>query len=67
MIKSDQLRYIAGAYLSGKGYYSEISPEVPDVVHTPDVMAVKPRARDVILRSEKGGAPVGIIYRNYPL
>ena len=62
MIKSVQLRYIAGAYLSGKGYYSEISPEVPDVVHTPDVMAVKPRARDVILRSEKGGAPVGIIY-----
>jgi len=25
-------------------------------------MAVKPRARDVIMRSEKGGAPVGIIY-----
>jgi len=62
MIKSDQLRYIAGAYLSGKGYYSEIFPEVPDAVHAPDVMAVKPRARDVIMRSEKGGAPVGIIY-----
>ena len=62
MIKSDQLRYIAGAYLSGKGYYSEISPEVPDAIHAPDVMAVKPRARDVKLRSEKGAAPVGIIY-----
>ena len=62
MIKSDQLRYIAGAYLSGKGYYAEISPEVPDAVDTPDILAVKPRARDVNLRFEKGGAPVGIIY-----
>ena len=62
MIKTDQLRYIAGAYLSGKGYYAEISPEVPGAVHTPDVLAVKPRVRDVMLRLEKGGAPVGIIY-----
>jgi len=62
MIKTDQLRYIAGAYLSGKGYYAEISPEVPGAVHTPDVLAVKPRLRDVMLRLEKGAAPAGIIY-----
>jgi len=62
MIKSDQLKYIAGAYLSGKGYYAEISPEIPDSVYMPDVLAVKPRVRDVKLRFEKGGAPVGIIY-----
>jgi hypothetical protein len=62
MIKSDQLRYITGAYLSGRGYYSEISPEVPDVSHTPDVLAVKPRATEVTVRLEKGAAPVGIIY-----
>jgi len=59
---SDQLSYIIGAYLSGRGYYSEISPEVPGALHTPDVMAVKPRMKEVKLRFEKGGAPVGIIY-----
>jgi hypothetical protein len=62
MIKSDQLRYITGAYLSGKGYYSEISPEVPDASHTPDVLAIKPLMKEVKLRFEKGAAPVGIIY-----
>ncbi len=62
MIKSDQLRYITGAYLSGKGYYSEISPEIPDASHMPDVLAIKPLMKEVKLRFEKGGAPVGIIY-----
>jgi hypothetical protein len=62
MIKAEQLSYITGAYLSGKGYYSEISPEVPDTVCRPDLVAVKPTMKDVKLRFEKGGAPVGIIY-----
>jgi hypothetical protein len=62
MIKADQLIYVTGAYLSGKGYYSEISPEVPDASCRPDLVAVKPRMKDVKLRFEKGGAPVGIIY-----
>lgn len=62
MIKSDHLRYIVGAYLSGRGYYSEISPEVPDAAFAPDVVAIKPRMNEVKLRFEKGGAPVGIIY-----
>jgi hypothetical protein len=62
MIRANQLSYVAGAYLSGRGYYCELSPEVPDAVHRPDVLAVKPRAKDVKLRMEKGAAPVGIIY-----
>jgi hypothetical protein len=62
MISADQLSYITAAYLSGRGYYSEISPEVPDSVCRPDLVAVKPRIKDVKLRFEKGGAPVGLIY-----
>jgi hypothetical protein len=63
MIKSSQLRYITGAYFSGMGYYSEISPEVPGINYKPDVLAIKPIPKEVSLRFDKGGAPVGIIYQ----
>jgi hypothetical protein len=62
MIRADHLRYITAAYLSGKGYYCELSPEVPDAACRPDLVAVKPRMKDVKLRFEIGGAPVGLIY-----
>jgi hypothetical protein len=66
MIKAVQLSYITGAYFSGKGYYCEISPEIPDFTCSPDVIAIKPRLPDVRLRFEKGGAPVGLIYLLWP-
>ncbi|MDD5171114.1 MAG: hypothetical protein PHN75_20020, partial [Syntrophales bacterium] len=61
MIKDAQLKYIIGAYFSGKGYCCETSPEVPDSNCSPDVIAIKPRAKEVKLRLEKGGAPAGLI------
>ena len=62
MIKAKQLRVVAGAYLSGMGYYVEILPEIPDTELRPDVIGVKPMLKDVKLRLEKGGAPTGFMY-----
>ncbi len=62
MIKATQLRVVAGAYLSGMGYYVEILPEIPDTDLKPDVIGIKPRLKDVKLRLQKGGAPTGFMY-----
>lgn len=62
MIKAKQLRVVAGAYLSGMGYYVEILPEIPDTELRPDVIGIKPRLKDVKLRLEKGGAPAGFTH-----
>jgi hypothetical protein len=62
VIKAKQLRLVAGAYLSGMGYYEEILPEMPSTDVKPDVIGVKPKLRDVKLRLERGGAPAGILY-----
>ena len=59
MIKAKQLRVVAGAYLSGMGYYVEILPEIPNTDLKPDVIGIRPRLKDVKLRLEKGGAPAG--------
>lgn len=63
MIKAKQLRVIAGAYLSGMGYYVEILPEIPNTDLKPDVVGIKPKLEDVKLRVEnKGGAPTGFTH-----
>lgn len=62
MIKAKQLRVVAGAYLSGMGYYVEILPEIPNTDLKPDVIGIRPRLKDVKLRLEKGGAPAGFTY-----
>jgi len=62
VIKAKQLRVIAGAYLSGMGYYVELLPEIPGTDLKPDVVGIKPKLEEVKLRLEKGGAPVGILY-----
>lgn len=62
MIRTKQLRLVAGAYLSGMGYYVEILPEMPNTDVKPDVIGIKPKLQDVKLRLQKGGAPAGILY-----
>lgn len=63
MIKAKQLRLVAGAYLSGMGYYVEILPEIPDTDLKPDVIGIKPKLEEVKLRlKNKGGAPTGFMY-----
>ena len=62
VIKPKQLRAVAGAYLSGMGYYVEVLPEIPHTDLKPDVIGIKPRLKDVKLRLKKGGAPTGFMY-----
>lgn len=63
MIKAKQLRVVAGAYLSGMGYYVEVLPEIPNTALKPDVIGIKPKLEQVKLRLEnKGGAPTGFLH-----
>ena len=63
MIKAKQLQVVAGAYLSGMGYYVETSPEIPNIDLKPDVVGIKPKLEQIKLRLEnKGGAPTGFLY-----